>query len=317
MKHLILENNSLIAEFSPLGSTITSLQVKLPDHLQETTLQYDTRKEVIDNPIFLNSVCGPHAGRIKNSTYIINDEIVDLHEAGVADLLHSGRTGLHSKVFIPSIEQNSIVMSYTDEQHTEYRCRYHLEEATLHITLEAFPLSPALINMTQHQYFNLSGESTIANHELLISADEVAMLDESGVPSASVIPVAKTVFDFNAMSRINDHLTMDHDQFRTSLHIDHPYLTNSRPVILRSQKAGLQVTIASDALVNVIYLGNAIDQSVSFKHHGQGHPHLAVAIEPQDLPNDINLGTSRSQVFDQNHPFRRHISYHFAALVKD
>lgn len=70
-----------------------------------------------------------------------------------------------------------------------------------------------VVNLTQHTYFNLSGNARrdILGHQLTINADYFLPVDETLIPSGTLQPVKGTPFDFLAAqsigSRINEKNT--------------------------------------------------------------------------------------------------------------
>ena len=164
--------------------------------------------------------------------------------------------------------------------------------------------------MTQHTYFNLSQENTIENHKLKIDSDKVNALDEEGVPSKEFIDVTNTAFDFKKSKTLTDNMQMDHEQFKYSSHIDHPYYIPNGRIMLTSPDDKINLEISSDADYAVVYLANYFLGEKRFKDRGYSQKHQAIAIEPQNLPNGINLGQEK-QLYTFDRPFTRNIKYTF------
>ena len=179
----------------------------------------------------------------------------------------------------------------------------------------AVPNNETLINLTQHTYFNLSEEKTIGNHNLIVEGTYVQALDDSGVPMAEKIPVKNTVFDFTMKSQIKKALEGKHEQFAISKNIDHPYHTQALYLESPDEKIGLSIT--SDAPVMVVYLANYFKDGITnLKHRGLAQDHEAIAVEPQYLPNDVNLKQGPLQFFTKQQPFKRIIKYQYT-IKKD
>ena len=69
---------------------------------------------------------------------------------------------------------------------------------SLHVEYKATTDEATIINLTQHSYFNLSGDFTknIENHELTIFADTFLPVDETLIPTGELKSVLETPFDF-------------------------------------------------------------------------------------------------------------------------
>lgn len=70
----------------------------------------------------------------------------------------------------------------------------------LTLDLEATTDQPTVINLTNHIYFNLNGNSTtpVSGHRLQIQADRAAFRDAANVPTGALVPVSKTPFDLTS-----------------------------------------------------------------------------------------------------------------------
>lgn len=317
MKEYVLSNDCLRLRVLSAGATITSMAFKKGDQWYETTLRYDDPTLYQGaNPYYLNAVIGPHAGRIKAGRYTLNQQVIELECNENGNHLHGGSHGFHTLDFVGEKGDATLTLRAFDAYHQiDVVVTMHLEERDVVIAYQATPRIEQVVNMTQHTYFNLSGEPTIANHALHIAANEVTLLERASIPTPTTLAVEDTPFDFNLKRPIGDVLAMDHSQFAISKHIDHPYHTFSDSgVVLESNLTNIGVRVTSDALCTVVYLSNYFGEDVHFANHQPAQMHQAVAIEPQDLPNDVNLHTARSQIFGPNKPFTRTIRYHFYSL---
>ena len=81
---------------------------------------------------------------------------------------------------------------------------YRLEGSALSIEYEAVSDADTVLNLTNHAYFNLSGEGegTIEDHILILHADAYTAIDGNGLTVEKVIPVAGTPFDFRSPKAI-------------------------------------------------------------------------------------------------------------------
>lgn len=319
MKTIIYEKDALKLEILPLGCHIISLQYKSEGKYQEVTLQYDNPMEYKQgNPFYLNSAIGPHAGRIKSGMYIIKDKLVKLETNNNGNHLHGGSTGFHTLLFdVEEVDGLLKATTYDDYNKISITINYRIEGSTLTVDMIAVPDVEQVINMTQHTYFNLGDDVTIHGHRLKMEANRVALLDESGVPNGDFLEVTNTPFDFRNTRLIGNALESHHPQFDISNNIDHPFETLGNQIYLECESSKVGLEVSSNADFTVIYAANYFDDSTLLRGKGRAHKHQALAIEPQDLPNGVNLKASKSQIYKKGEPSIRKISYRFYSLERD
>src|SRR4029079_13101 len=94
-------------------------------------------------------------------------------------------------------------------------------------------LNPPL-NLTQHSYFNLSGDpgAPILDHELTIHADAYTPVDATLIPEGAIAAVKGTPFDFREPRIIGEQLTRSHEQLRRGGGFDHNWVLNPSSALL-------------------------------------------------------------------------------------
>lgn len=312
LKTYYLENEEIKIGILNKGCAITEITLK--ELGQNTVVTYDTLATYLEDPFTMNALVGNHAGRIKNATYEHHGKVIKLQANDGANHLHGGDDGLSHQLFTITERQDALTATL-EHQDVDYTITYKLVGLQVIIEMLAVPSNETLINLTQHTYFNLSEEKTIGNHNLIIDGAYVQALDDSGVPMAEKIAVENTVFDFTTKNKIKKALDGNHEQFVISKNIDHPYHTQALYLESPDETVGLSIT--SDAPVMVVYLSNYFNDGITkLKHRGLAQDHEAIAVEPQYLPNDVNLEQGPSQFFTAQRPFERTITYTYT-IKKD
>lgn len=310
-----ISNEYIQCSISSYGATLLRLQYLCKGEWCDSILSYENDADILSDKNCLNAVCGPHAGRIKNGAYTINTQDYQLEVGSRGNNLHSAPFGYHGCYFdVKNQTRDSIVLKYLDRHNNMIvEVEYRIGDATLHVELRAYPTVATLINMTLHTYFNLNQTLSISDMEMQVTSDFVTELDATQAPTRNEIPVHNTVFDFNTSRTLGDVLNRTHSQFEYTKHIDHPYHIVKWPLILKGNQKPYSLSILANCDYAVIYVGTFFETQGRLRNIGKGKPFSGIAIEPQDLPNGINLGDTL-QIYNKGDIFRRTIEYSFSTF---
>lgn len=307
-----LRNDYINVEILDIGCTILSLEYLKDEEWIQTTIRYeDDSLYHKNNPYFLNCITGPHAGRIKDGKFTYDNGIeVKLDTNDGNNHLHGGKDGYHKLVFeLVKYDNPKLVLRALDDRGSIILVSFQLSGKKLSIDYDVEVNHKGVYNLTHHTYFNLGNEPTVLDHELQISATKYATLDYCDVPNKLVD--VEGPFDIRKKSKIRDKLNDKHPQLQQTEGIDHPFFVDEWPIVLESSESGIGLEVTSNRPYVIIYTGNKFDDSVRLHQHGPAVKYGAIAIEPQYLPNDINLGLGESQVYHKGEKYRQHINYKF------
>ncbi len=130
-------------------------------------------------------------------------------------------------------------------------------------TYEAVSDKKTLVNMTNHSYFNLSGDikRPIIDEYLKVDCDYILELDKTCVPTGKKISVENTPFDFKKEMRIGDRINHNHKQIQIGCGYDHIFVLNNsqNQIKLNDRISGRNMRIDTDQNCVVIYSMNFPD----------------------------------------------------------
>ncbi len=269
-------------KFLNIGAVITEFSYKGND----VVLSFEDKESYRKNSTYMGSIVGRSAGRIRDGkldkwTLPLNqDEKHNLHG-----------NHIHYKFYDADISPNKATLSLYDEEgdfpgNASIKVIYELTEDGLVQTFECSSDKPTVFNMTNHSYFNLSGES-ILDHILLIEADRVLELDEDLLPVGK-IDVANTAFDFRKPRLIRESFNQYHDQFEYSKFIDHPFELNGKVELVANN---YKLAIDTDQDYLVVYAGNYIGDEKNKLNNEMNKDYRAICLETQAAPGTTALVT--------------------------
>ncbi|GAU75515.1 aldose epimerase family protein [Fusibacter sp. 3D3] len=281
--------NDISVELLTLGGTL--LSIVTPDRtgkLENILLTYDHIEDYIENPYYLNASIGLTAGRIRDGAFIMDDISYKVPVNNDINCLHGGPNGLHAKIwklesFRATCEFEEVILK-THHCHLEdgfpgninIRAIYRLSnEDTLKIIYEAETDRSCTLNLTNHNYYNLSGAvlDEIGQHELFVNAEYYKAIDAHGLPIEDLVSCLDSDFDFTHSATLEKALEKG---------LDHPFCIEFKvdeempDVVYKDPKSGRVMSITTNQEAVVIYSNN-----------GPYRTHKAICFETQGYPNQI------------------------------
>ncbi|RRD40064.1 galactose mutarotase [Leptotrichia sp. OH3620_COT-345] len=306
-RYELKNSNGFQVNILNLGGIITGIYVKdKKGNIKNTVLGYQEIEKYIGNSAYPGAIIGRTAGRIKNGEFSIDGVKYSLGKNDGKNSLHGGKEGLNDKIYNVKELGNGIELSYISPHMeegypgtVEFKILYLINENNgLSLEYNAVSDRKTYINLTNHTYFNLSGNLEKNGDEqiLKIKADNVCELGSGLIPTGNFISVENTVFDFREGLKIKDGIEKGHSQFKITRAYDHPFILNysgveNEPqIILYSEYSGIEMEIRTTERSVVIYTGNYLDDVSEFQEEkGQNRRYLGVTIETQDFPDGINI----------------------------
>jgi aldose 1-epimerase len=169
-------------------------------------------------------------------------------------------------------------------------------ENELSVSYEATTDKPTIVNLTQHSYFNLTGDfnQDILDHEIVINADSFLPVDNTLIPTGEFRDVKETPFDFKTPKAVEKHINNENTQLENGFGYDHCWVLNDQDKGLRfvasayEPVSGRLLEVYSDEPGIQFYSGNFLDGTLSNKSNGTYKYRTGFCLETQHYPDSPN-----------------------------
>lgn len=304
------------------------LRLLVPDRAREkvdVVLGFASMEEWQAQEPSFNAVIGRYANRIKDGRFTIDGQTYQLPINCEGNTLHGGLEGFQQQVWdIVGQSAYSVSLHYrsmdgeqgfpgTVDVYVTYQIT---KDNALRITYEAKTSAPTVINLTQHAYFNLAGESSgsIREHILQIHADAFTEMDDSNCPTGKILSVEGTAMDFRQPTRIGDRI--DHDFFARTRGIDANWVV-SRPS--SEEQMSLAATLSAAGRTMQVFTTEPGLQvyTANFVENNRGktgtmyHPQNAICLETQNYPDAPNHPSFPSSILRPGEIYFSQTEYKF------
>lgn len=304
--YVLTNKNGMEVCLTNFGGRIVSVMV--PDRngeLQDVVLGFDSIGDYITYPTDFGASIGRYANRIKDGRITIDGETIQLPRNNYGHCLHGGMKGWQYKVYeARRIDSSAVAMTLRSPDGDENfpgnvtaTVTFRLgDDHSIHIGYEAETDKKTIINMTNHSYFNLSGDAsrTILDNELYLNADAFTPVDSTFMTTGEIRPVAGTPMDFTTPKVIAADLTLSDEQVKNGNGYDHNWVLNTGGDMSRvaarltSPSSGITLEVYTDEPGLQVYSGNFLDGSVKGKRGIAYQQRAAVCLETQHYPDSPN-----------------------------
>jgi len=313
IKIYTLENKFLKVEFLNLGAIIKKIEFKD----KNIVLGYEDIEKYRENPAYLGAVIGRTAGRIKDGLLKLDDTEYQLDKNNNGNTLHGGKNSISHRFWnVQNIENGlcfSIKSSNLDNGYPaniEIKVSYILNNNELLIKYFVTTDNLTYLNLTNHSYFNLSGDSdnTIYEDILKIDSNYLIGINENSIP-CETINLDSNIFDFREDKKLKEFFKADNEQKTIANNgIDHPYVFNKEigKLEIKNLESGIKMSVETNNPAVVIYTANYL-QDIGFKKHS------AICFETQEVPNlyrDKNINVFPTFI-DENTHYEKYTKFIF------
>jgi aldose 1-epimerase len=328
--YVLKNTNGMEVCVTNIGARIVSVWV--PDkagNFQDVVLGFDNIEQYIPFTTNFGAAIGRYGNRIANGKIVIDRATYPVRQNDGNNTLHGGVRGFHTQYFkIDQTDNQTLVCSYFSKDREEgfpgnlkVTITYKVtEDNALDINYEATTDLPTVVNLTNHSYFNLSGDpnNTILDHLLFLNAGKYTPTDAELIPTGKIAPVAKTPMDFTTATAIGARI--DDNSFeaiRLGNGYDHNFVLNNPGDINQlAAKAlcpatGITLEIYTNEPGIQFYTGNFLDGTQVGKKGIPYNIRTALCLETQHFPNSPNVPEFPSTILRRGEVYNSRCIYKF------
>ena len=328
----VLQNkNGAKVSITDYGATIVAIQV--PDRdgkLADVVLGYDSLRGYETGTSYFGGLIGRYGNRIGGAKFTLDGQTYQLAKNDGRNSLHGGKRGFNKVVWtahepIPK-DGRTLELTYVSKDGEEgypgtlsVRVRYTWTDRNeLRVQYSAQTDKPTVVNLTNHSYFNLSGDprKNILDHLLHLNAPQFTPIDDGLIPTGELRDVEGTAFDFRTPVAIGKRIGDSDEQLKLGKGYDHNWVlaagsglklaarvvepVSGRVLEIRTTEPGIQ-----------FYSGNFLDGASIGKNGAVLAYRTGFCLETQHFPDSPNHANFPSTTLRPGQAYQSETTYRF------
>ena len=290
--------------------------------------------DTINTPTDYGSSVGRYANRIKGGKFTLDGTEYQLKLNDNGNCLHGGgNTGWMHRVYDAEQIGDSILKLTIEAADGENGFPGNVKAVTtykltadnvLDMTWEAETDKPTIINQTNHNYYNLSGDFTQPAYDMVlyVNADSFTPSDRLYIPTGEIKSVEGTPMDFRTPHALGDSINSTFDQIQNATGYDHNFCLNTNGddtqvcASLYSPKTGIFMEMFTNEPGVQVYSGNfqgvGPDAKIARKGGITYPKHVSVCLESQKYPDSPNKADWAQPTLNPGEKYYSHAAYKFS-----
>lgn len=316
---------------SNYGGRIVSIMVPDKDGtMKDVALGFDSIDDYVNIDNNFGATIGRYGNRIANGKITVDGVEYNLPQNNGNHTLHGGDEGFDTKFFdAVQTDDQTVELSYTSiDGEAGFPGNLHskvtmtlTEDNAIDIQYEAKTDKKTVVNLTNHSYFNLSGnpENTILAHELMIDADGFTPIDDTFMTTGEIADVEGTDMDFRTPTAVGERINnYDFDQLKNGDGYDHNWVLNNPGDItipaatVYCSTTGVELSVYTTEPGMQVYTGNFLDGTVTGKKGIVYNKRTAICLETQKYPDSPNKPDWPSTYLSPDETYTSRCIYQFS-----
>lgn len=323
MLYTLTNKNGIQVNITNYGGTITEWITPDKNGAKSSiVIGFDSLSGYLQKPPYFGALIGRYGNRIAKGTFKIGNTTYKLATNNRPNHLHGGNVGFDKVVWdaTPAADSSAaLTLNYVSNDSEEgypgtlnVTVTYMLtddDELTIDYTASTDKATP--VNLTNHAYFNLTGDvnNTILNHTLQIEADNYTPVDATLIPTGEIKSVKGTPFDFTNPTKIGAGISSVEGGY------DHNWVLNSKGgqmskvATLSDSISGRKLEVFTQEPGLQFYAGNFLDGKLINRDGKPIKVRTALCLETQhfpDSPNKPNFPNTILQPGDRYHTITKY-----------
>ena len=331
---LLSNEAGMSVQITTYGGRVMAINV--PDRggeLRDVVLGFDDVQSYYpeNNESDFGAAIGRYANRIQKGKFTLDGKEYDLPKNNFGHCLHGGTTGWQYQYYkMEEYDGKSLKlrMDSPDGDNnfpgavTAFVTYTLTEDNKIDIRYEATTTAPTVINMTNHSYFNLSGDPaghSICDDVVYINASNFTPVDDTYMTTGEILPVAGTPMDFTTPHKVGKYIDQfDYEQLKNGNGYDHNWVLDNNCDInvlaarVVCPQTGIKLEVYTDEPGIQFYSGNFLDGTVTGKKGIVYQQHAGLCLETQHYPDSPNKPEWPSVVLRPGETYHSHCIFAFS-----
>ena len=330
--YTLTNENGMEVCITNFGGRIVSILV--PDrqgNMKDVVLGFNKVSDYFpeNNQTDFGAAIGRYANRIDQGKFTLDGVEYQLPQNNFGHCLHGGPSGWQYQVYecVEADASHVKLLRVSPDGDNNFPgevkayVTYTLTKNNkIKIDYEATSDAPTVINMTNHSYFNLSGNPrrSIVDDLICINADYYTPVDSTYMTTGEIAPVKGTPFDLRTLTPISKYIDANHEQIKNGNGYDHNWVLNSKgdisklAALLYSPESGITMMVYTDEPGIQVYSGNFLDGTVTGKKGISYQKRAAICLETQHYPDTPNKPDWPSAVLRPGETYHSHCIFAFS-----
>jgi aldose 1-epimerase len=289
-------------KISNYGATVTSwVTPDKSDNKSSIVLGFDSLSDYLAKPPYFGATIGRYGNRIAKGKFKIDTTTYTLVTNNGENHLHGGNKGFDKVIWdaTPASDgSSSLTLNYLSKDGEEgypgnlkVTVTYTLtDDNELLIDYSAETDKATVVNLTNHSYFNLTGDVTkkILDHSLQVNADKYTPVDKGLIPTGELKAVAGGPFDFLQAHKIGERIAAVEGGY------DHNFVLSRKSkelelvATLTDSASGRKLEVFTVEPGLQFYTGNFLDGTIKTSDGNAINKNAALCLETQHFPDSPN-----------------------------
>lgn len=306
-------------ELTNLGATwVSAYMPNSRGILENILLGYDNAEDYIKDSFYMGATIGRFANRIDQASFSIEGNTYLLEKNDGENTNHGGLSGFSKKIWQwEEMDSGIRFMLHSPDMEGGYPGNADIEVEYLffdtnELTINYYGITdrPTYLNLTNHAYFNLSGDQRkITEHHLLIPSSRIVETTPQFIPTGNFVSVKGTPFDFTSRQRIGAHLYENNNQLLQNRGYNHCYILKEQPskelltaaILSDPELSGRELTVTTDLPGMLLYTSGYLTPT----------PDIGVCLETQYFPDSPSHPRFPSCLLTPGEEYRHRTIYTF------